>query len=76
MFSKVSNQLLPQYHKYNISIDLKPNTLVPWGPIYPISVPKLAALKKYIDKNIKKGYIRPSKFPAAAPIFFCTEEVQ
>ena len=32
--------------------------------------PELTALKNYIDEMLAKGFIRPSKSPAGAPIFF------
>jgi hypothetical protein len=53
-----------------MGIELQPDTSPPWGPIYPLSTPELEALRSYLDENLAKGYIRPSKSPAAAPIFF------
>jgi hypothetical protein len=39
-------------------------------PIYSLSERELEALRKYIKKNLIKGYIRPLKLPAKYPIFF------
>ena len=36
---------------------------------YPISKDKLLVVKKYINKHLNKGFIYPSIFLAAAPIF-------
>ena len=62
--------MLPEHRKYDMKIDIKPDATVPWGPIYPLAIPELEVLRSYIDENMKKGYIQPSKSPAGAPIFF------
>jgi RNase H-like domain found in reverse transcriptase/Reverse transcriptase (RNA-dependent DNA polymerase)/Integrase zinc binding domain/Chromo (CHRromatin Organisation MOdifier) domain/Domain of unknown function (DUF4939)/Retroviral aspartyl protease/Integrase core domain len=70
VFSKNNSELLPQHRKYDIAIDIMENKTIPWGPIYPLSDPELDTLKKYIDENLEKGFIRPSSSPAGAPLFF------
>jgi hypothetical protein len=70
VFCKVESEQLPEHRKYDISIDIKPDSVVPWGPIYGLSEPELKVLREYLDENLKKNYIRPSKSPAGAPIFF------
>jgi hypothetical protein len=35
-----------------------------------MSKKELQELKAYIDKNIKKGFIRPSELPAGYPVMF------
>ena len=70
LFSPATSELLPEHRPYDISIELQPGTSPPWGPIYALSNPELEALKKYLDEELAKGFIRPSKSPAAAPIFF------
>ena len=37
---------------------------------YLISKDKLLVVKKYIDKHLNKGFIRPSMSLVATPIFF------
>jgi len=72
VFSKKHADLLPQHRPYDCPIDLLPGTdnQLPWGPIYPLSEPENQAMKEYIDDNLAKGFIRPSKSPAGAPCFF------
>ena len=41
-----------------------------YGPIYPLSEDESKILKEYIDENLKKGFIRPSKSPAGYPVVF------
>jgi hypothetical protein len=70
VFSKSESETLPQHRKYDLPIDIIPEKAVPWGPIYSLTEPELTALRSYIDENLAKGYIRASKSPAGAPIFF------
>ena len=42
----------------------------PWDPLYSISQDELKVLKKYLKKNLSKGFIRASSSPAASPILF------
>ncbi len=42
----------------------------PYGPIYALSPVELETLKTYIETYLKTGFIRLSKSPAGAPIFF------
>lgn len=38
--------------------------------MYPMSQDELRVLKKYLDDNLAKGFIRPSSSPAASPVLF------
>ena len=67
--SKLAN-LLPHHRKFDIGIDIRDDAKIPWGPIYPLSDPELKTLRIYLDEQLAKGFIRPSKSPAGAPIFF------
>ncbi|KAG9186916.1 hypothetical protein G6011_01003 [Alternaria panax] len=40
------------------------------GPMYPIAPEHDAELRDYIQKNLKKGFIRPGSGPMASPILF------
>ena len=39
-----------------------------------MSEPKLAALRAFLDKNLKRGFIRPSTSPLSAPVIFVKEK--
>ena len=52
------------------AIKLEEGKQPPFGPIYSLGPVKLKTLKTYIETNLANGFIRPSKFPAGAPIFF------
>jgi hypothetical protein len=70
VFEKKNADRLPEHRKYDVPIDLLPGKQPPWGGIYSLSEPELKTLKEYIDENLAKGFIRPSKSPAGAPVFF------
>ena len=42
----------------------------PFGPLYAMSRNELQALKAWLEKNLKKGFIRPSSSAAASPVLF------
>jgi Retroviral aspartyl protease len=70
IFSKQLSDVLPEHRKFDIGIDIQEGKKIPWGPIYPLSDPELKALRTYLDEQLAKGFIQPSKSPAGAPIFF------
>ena len=70
VFDKVKVSTLPHHRPYDCPIDLQPGTEAPWGPIYNLSPTELEVLRAYIEENLANGFIRHSKSPAGAPIFF------
>ena len=54
----------------NHAIKLVDDWQPPYGPIYSLGWVGLEILKTYIETNLKNDFIRPSKSPAKAPIFF------
>ena len=70
VFDKVKASVLPKHRPYDCPIDLQPGKEPPWGPIYNLSPTELEVLRAYIDENLASGFIRHSKSPAGAPIFF------
>ena len=70
VFSKQESERLPTRKPYDHAIDLEPGSTPPYSKIYPLAPAERDALKEFIEENLQKGYIRPSKSPAAAPVFF------
>ena len=52
------------------AIKLEEGKQPPFGPIYSLGPVELETLKTYIETNLANGFIRPSKSPAGALIFF------
>lgn len=61
---------LPKHQPWDHEIKLEPGTQPTFGPIYALSEKELGALRKYLDENMKKGFIRKSQSPAGYPILF------
>ena len=61
---------LPKHQTWDHEIRLEPGKQPTFGPIYPLSEKELAELQKYLDKNLKKGFIRKSQSSAGYPILF------
>ena len=70
VFEKKNADHLPEHRPYDCPIDLQEGTSPPFGPIYGLSEPELEALRTYLDENLEKGFIQPSKSPVGAPILF------
>lgn len=70
VFSKSEAERLPERKPYDHAIDLESGATPSYSKIYPMAPAERAALKDFIEDNLRKGYIRPSKSPAAAPVFF------
>ncbi len=57
-----------------MAIDLQLGTEPLYGLIYPLSQTELAALREFLEENLKKGFIRESKSLASAPILFAPKK--
>jgi len=71
VFSEEAAQHYPEPRIWDHAIDLKtgaPSTLP--GKIYSLTAQEQDELKKFVIEHTRKGYIRPSKSPYAAPFFF------
>ena len=67
---------LPPHRPFDHTIPLEPNSTAPFGPLYTLSQKELEELRKYIDENLKKGFIRRSESPAGAPVLFTPRKTQ
>ena len=75
VFSEKSANLLPSHRPFDCAIDFdNPKSVPPHLPIYSLSPLETKALDSYLDSELSKGFIRPSKSPAAAPIFFVSKK--
>jgi hypothetical protein len=71
VFSEVDSHRLPQHRPWDHAIDLKPDALETLkSKVYPIPHNEQGALDKFIEEQLAKGYIVPSKSPMASPVFF------
>lgn len=57
-------------HAINLRQENGKNLTPPWGPLYNMSREELLVLRKTLTDLLRKGWIRTSKSPAAAPVLF------
>ena len=70
VFFQADWDILPPHHPYDHRIPLMEEKNLPWGPLYSMSQDELKVLKKYLEKNLSKGFIRASFSPTASPVLF------
>lgn len=64
---------LPLVREVDHAIETKPGAEPPHRPLYQLSPAELGAARKYVDKLLASGKIRPSRSPYGAPLFFVKE---
>lgn len=67
---KKGAEALPKHQSWDHVIPLKEGMEPPFLPMYRTSEEDLRTLEEYVDKNLKKGYIRESSSPAGSPTLF------
>jgi hypothetical protein len=72
VFSKAASNILPPYRIYDYKIQLKKEVKgnLRYNPLYKMTITKLEATKKYLLKNLDKGFIAFNQAPFATPILF------
>ena len=70
VFSKAASERMPVPKPYDHPIDLEDGKTPQYAKVYPMAPAERSAMEEWIDEQLAKGYIRPSKSPAAAPVFF------
>jgi Reverse transcriptase (RNA-dependent DNA polymerase) len=61
---------LPPYKACDHKIELLPGKLLPARPLYNMLEDELLVLRKFLDENLAKGFIRTSVSPAASLVLF------
>jgi hypothetical protein len=70
VFDQQEADKLPPYKEYNHKIKLLLGKLLPAGSLYNISENELLVLRKFLEKNLSKSFIRASLSPVASPVLF------
>lgn len=60
VFLKITFDKLPPHRSYDYKIKLKKKNTLSYNPFYKQSKTKLLITKKYLIKNLSKGFIIPS----------------
>ena len=70
VFSRSESDKLPIRRPYDHQIKLESGKQPGFGPLYGMSLNELKVLRKYLDDNLEKGFIRASSSPVASPVLF------
>ena len=70
VFGKKQSERMPTRKLWDHTIDVK-ERFMPWkGKVYPLSREEREEVREFVKEQLRKGYIRPSKSPQTAPVFF------
>ncbi|KAJ1593931.1 hypothetical protein NDA11_007738 [Ustilago hordei] len=56
--------------EHDLHLELIEGGKPPQGPLYLKGPKEMSKLRRYLDENLEKGFIRPSKSPAQSPVLF------
>ena len=70
VFGKVELERMPVQKVWDHAIDVKEDFKPSKAKVYPLSRNKREEVQKFVNKHLKKGYIRPSKSLQTSPVFF------
>jgi len=74
VFSEKEAYNLPPHREFDLRIETIEGQEPPLGHVYSISEKELGALREFIDKNLKSGFIYPSRSSHGAPILFARKK--
>jgi len=70
VFRKVESERMLTRKVWDHAIDLKEIFKLQKGRIYPLSKNEREEIQNFIEDQLRKGYIRPSKSPQTSLVFF------
>ena len=70
VFGKVESERMSTRKIWDHAIDLKKTFKPQKGRIYPLSRDKREEVQNFVNDQLRKGYIRPSKSSQTSPVFF------
>jgi len=70
VFGKVESERMPTRKIWDHAIDLKEMFKPQKERIYPLSKNEREEVQNFVEDQLRKGYIRPSKLPQTSPVFF------
>ena len=74
VFGKVESEIMLTRKIWDHAIDLKKTFKPQKEKIYPLSKNKREEVQNFVDDQLRKRYIRPSKFPQMSSVFFVSKK--
>jgi len=73
-FITEASEWMPEHKPWDHTIDLKLNFILKECRVYPLSPEEQKKQDKFLEEDLRKGYIRPSKSPMASLFFFVSKK--
>ena len=70
VFGKKQSKRMPTRKLWDHAIDVKEGFVPRKGKVYPLSREEREEVREFVKEQLRKGYIRLSKSPQMAPVFF------
>ncbi|KAJ1045058.1 hypothetical protein NDA10_006664 [Ustilago hordei] len=70
VFDEVEADKLPHHTEHDLHLELIEGGKPPQGPLNLKGPKEMSELRRYLDENLEKGFIRPSKSLAQSPVLF------
>jgi len=70
VFEKVKSKRMPTRKPWDHAINLKEDFVPKKGRTYLISRQEKEEVREFVEEQLRKEYIRPSKSPQTSPVFF------
>ena len=74
VFGKKQLERMPTRKIWDHAIDMKKGFVLRKGKVYLLLREEREKVHEFIQKQLRKGYIRPSKLPQMAPVFFVAKK--
>jgi hypothetical protein len=74
VFEKEASERFPKLRPWDHAIDLKPDFISKDCKVYPLIPAEQTKLDEFLEENLWKGYIWPSKSLMASPFFFVSKK--
>jgi len=74
VFGKVESKRMLTRKIWDHAIDLKETFKPQKGRIYPLSKNERKEVQNFVDNQLRKRYIRPSKSSQTSPVFFMSKK--
>jgi len=74
VFGKKESERMPVQKTWDHAIELKEGFIPRKGKVYSLSKEEREEVQKFIEDQLRKGYIRPSKLPQTSPVHFVAKK--
>jgi len=65
-----TSERMPTRKEWDHAIDIKKGFVARKGKVYLLLREERGEVHEFLEEQLRKGYIRPSKLPQTAPVFF------